>query len=135
MFLNLFIFKNGLENVFYIHYNDTKNIKTETNILNKIKQILSTNFKYPINDMEICILVSLFIFTFPLIPTGSAFNNWLSVLHYLAFGFYLAIVCMAAIRFRLRYSNVPDGLKGLGITMILTGLLSMAYLSFSGIQL
>ena len=50
-------------------------------------------------------------------------------------GFYLAIFCMAAIRFKLRYSNVPDGLKGLGITMILTGLLSMAYLSFSGIQL
>ena len=50
-------------------------------------------------------------------------------------GFYLAIVCMAAIRFKLRYSNIPDGLKGLGITMILTGLLSMAYLSFSGIQL
>ena len=50
-------------------------------------------------------------------------------------GFYLAIVCMASIRFKLRYSNIPDGLKGLGITMILTGLLSMAYLSFSGIQL
>ena len=50
-------------------------------------------------------------------------------------GFYLAIVCMAAIRFKLRYSDIPDGLKGLGITMILTGLLSMAYLSFSGIQL
>ena len=50
-------------------------------------------------------------------------------------GFYLAIVCMAAIRFKLRYSDIPDGLKGLGITMILTGLLSMAYLAFSGIQL
>ena len=50
-------------------------------------------------------------------------------------GFYLAIVCMAAIRFKLRYSNIPDGLKGLGITMILTGLISIAYLSFSGIQL
>ena len=50
-------------------------------------------------------------------------------------GFYLAIVTMAAIRFKLKYSNVPDGLKGLGITMILTGLLSMAYLAFSGIQL
>ena len=35
----------------------------------------------------------------------------------------------------LRYSNIPDCLKGLGITMILTVLLSMAYLSFSGIQL
>ena len=50
-------------------------------------------------------------------------------------GFYLAIVCMAAIRFKLRYSNIPDGLKGLGITMIITGLLSMAYLAFSGIQI
>ena len=51
------------------------------------------------------------------------------------FGFAMAIVMMAAIRFKLKYSNVPNGLKGLGITMILTGLLSMAYLSFSGIQL
>ncbi len=50
-------------------------------------------------------------------------------------GWWMAIVSMAAIRFKLRYSNVPDGLKGLGITMILTGLLAMAYLSFSGIQL
>ena len=51
------------------------------------------------------------------------------------FGFALAITTMAAIRFKLRYSNIPDGLKGLGITMILTGLISMAYLAFSGIQL
>jgi len=50
-------------------------------------------------------------------------------------GFALAIVCMAAIRFKLRYSNIPNGLKGLGITMILTGLLALAYLSFSGISL
>ena len=50
-------------------------------------------------------------------------------------GFAMAIVMMSSIRFKLKYSNVPDGLKGLGITMILTGLLSMAYLSFSGIQL
>ena len=50
-------------------------------------------------------------------------------------GFALAIVSMAAIRFKLKYSNIPDGLKGLGITMILTGLISMAYLAFSGIQL
>ena len=50
-------------------------------------------------------------------------------------GFYLAIVSMAAIRFKLRYSLIPEGLKGLGITMILTGLVSMAYLAFSGIQL
>ena len=50
-------------------------------------------------------------------------------------GFAMAIVMMAAIRTKLKYSNIPDGLKGLGITMILTGLMSMAYLSFSGIQL
>lgn len=50
-------------------------------------------------------------------------------------GFALAIISMSAIRFKLKYSNIPDGLKGLGITMILTGLLSMAYLSFSGINL
>jgi len=50
-------------------------------------------------------------------------------------GFALAITSMAAIRFRLKYSNVPKGLRGIGITMILTGLLSMAYLSFSGINL
>ena len=50
-------------------------------------------------------------------------------------GWALAIVTMAAIRYKLRYSNIPDGLKGLGITMILTGLISMAYLAFSGVQL
>ena len=50
-------------------------------------------------------------------------------------GFALAIICMAAIRFKLRYSNIPDGLKGLGITMILTGLLALAFQLFSGIKL
>ena len=50
-------------------------------------------------------------------------------------GWALAIVTMAAIRYKLRYSNIPDGLKGLGITMILTGLISLAYLAFSGVQL
>ncbi len=47
--------------------------------------------KYLISDFQICVLVSLFIFTFPLIPTGSVFNNWLSVIHYMAFGFYLGV--------------------------------------------
>ena len=50
-------------------------------------------------------------------------------------GFFLAIITMAAIRFKLKYSNIPEGLKGLGITMILTGLISMAYMCFSGINL
>ncbi|NOZ07284.1 MAG: NADH:ubiquinone reductase (Na(+)-transporting) subunit E [FCB group bacterium] len=51
------------------------------------------------------------------------------------FGFFLAIITMAAIRYKLRYNNVPGGLRGLGIAMILTGLISMAYMSFSGINL
>ena len=50
-------------------------------------------------------------------------------------GWALAIVTMAAIRYKLRYSNIPDGLKGLGITMILTGLISLAYMAFSGVKL
>ena len=50
-------------------------------------------------------------------------------------GWFLAIVSMASIRYRLRYSNVPAKLRGLGITMLLTGLLSMAFMAFSGIDL
>ncbi len=50
-------------------------------------------------------------------------------------GFFLAIVLMAAIRERLRYSNIPAPLQGLGIAMIITGLMGLAFLSFSGIQL
>jgi Na+-transporting NADH:ubiquinone oxidoreductase subunit E len=50
-------------------------------------------------------------------------------------GFLLAITAMAAIRYRLRYSNVPKELRGVGITMLLTGLLSMAFMAFSGIDL
>jgi len=51
------------------------------------------------------------------------------------FGWYLAILTMSTIRYKLRYSNIPKGLRGLGITMILTGLLAIAFLSFSGINL
>ena len=50
-------------------------------------------------------------------------------------GWALAIISMAAIRKKIRYSNIPDGLKGLGITMILTGLMAMAFMCFSGIKL
>jgi Na+-transporting NADH:ubiquinone oxidoreductase subunit E len=50
-------------------------------------------------------------------------------------GWFLAIVSMASIRYRLRYSNVPAKLRGLGITMLLPGLLSMAFMAFSGIDL
>jgi len=50
-------------------------------------------------------------------------------------GFFLAIVTLATIRYKLKYSNVPSGLRGLGIAMLITGLISMAYMSFSGINL
>ncbi len=50
-------------------------------------------------------------------------------------GWALAICSMAAIRKKLRYSHLPAGLKGLGITMIMTGLMAMAFMCFSGINL
>ena len=50
-------------------------------------------------------------------------------------GFYLAIIALAAIREKLKYSHVPDGLKGLGITMLLTGLMGLAFKTFIGMTL
>ncbi|MCF8459137.1 MAG: NADH:ubiquinone reductase (Na(+)-transporting) subunit E [Flavobacteriales bacterium] len=50
-------------------------------------------------------------------------------------GWLLAIVALAAIREKLRYSNVPPALRGLGITFIITGLMGMAFMSFMGISL
>jgi len=50
-------------------------------------------------------------------------------------GFALAIVALAAIRERLRYSDVPEGLRGLGITFVSAGLMAFGFLAFSGIRL
>ncbi len=50
-------------------------------------------------------------------------------------GFFLAIVLLASIRERLMYSKIPEPLQGLGIAFIVTGLMALAFLSFSGIQL
>jgi Na+-transporting NADH:ubiquinone oxidoreductase subunit E len=50
-------------------------------------------------------------------------------------GFFLAIVGIAAIREKIRYSNVPAPLRGLGITFIITGLMGIAFMSFLGIKL
>ncbi len=50
-------------------------------------------------------------------------------------GWALAIISMAAIRYKMRYSNVPPGLRGLGITMLTTGLMAIAFMAFAGIQL
>jgi len=51
------------------------------------------------------------------------------------FGWMLAIVALAGIREKMKYSDVPDGLRGLGITFITVGLMALAFMSFSGVQL
>ncbi|GAA3556150.1 MULTISPECIES: NADH:ubiquinone reductase (Na(+)-transporting) subunit E [Marinobacter] len=50
-------------------------------------------------------------------------------------GWALAIVALAGIREKLKYSDVPEGLRGLGITFITVGLMSLGFMSFSGISL
>jgi len=50
-------------------------------------------------------------------------------------GWALAIIAMAAIRAKLQYSHIPNSLKGLGITMIITGLMAMGFMCFAGISL
>lgn len=50
-------------------------------------------------------------------------------------GWALAIVALAALREKLRYSNVPPGLRGLGMTFMITGLMSIGFMAFGGIQI
>jgi len=50
-------------------------------------------------------------------------------------GWALAITALAGIREKLKYSDVPDGLQGLGITFITVGLMSLGFMAFSGVQL
>ena len=50
-------------------------------------------------------------------------------------GWFLAIVAIAAIREKITYSNIPDPLRGLGITFIITGLMALGFMSFMGIKL
>ncbi len=50
-------------------------------------------------------------------------------------GWALAIVALASIRERMRYSNVPPALRGLGITFMITGLMAIGFMAFGGIQL
>lgn len=51
------------------------------------------------------------------------------------FGWAIALIALAGIREKLKYSDVPDGLQGLGITFIIVGLMSLGFMGFSGIQL
>jgi len=48
-------------------------------------------------------------------------------------GWFVAIVLIAGIRMQLRFANIPEPLKGVGITMIVTGLMAMAFLGFAGV--
>lgn len=50
-------------------------------------------------------------------------------------GWALAIMALAGIREKLKYSDIPEGLRGLGITFMITGLMALGFLAFSGIQL
>lgn len=51
------------------------------------------------------------------------------------FGWGLALVLLAAVREKMRYSDIPHGLRGLGITFITVGLIALAFMAFSGVQL
>lgn len=51
------------------------------------------------------------------------------------FGWALAITAMAGVREKLKYSDIPDGLQGLGITFISAGLMALGFMAFSGIRL
>jgi Na+-transporting NADH:ubiquinone oxidoreductase subunit E len=50
-------------------------------------------------------------------------------------GWALAVIALAAIREKMRYSNVPPALRGLGITFMLVGLMALGFMAFAGIQL
>jgi Na+-transporting NADH:ubiquinone oxidoreductase subunit E len=59
---------------------------------------------------------------------GLAFNYGVSS----GIGWFLAILAIASIREKIRYSNVPPALRGLGITFIVTGLMAIGFMSFGG---
>ena len=71
------------------------------------------------------------------VASGEIDNLWQSIVYGVGsgLGWWLAIVMMAAIRERLQYSHIPVGLKGPGIAFIITGLMGIAFMIFSGIQL
>lgn len=71
------------------------------------------------------------------VVAGEISSLWQSVVYGLGsgLGWAIAIVMMAAIRERLQYSHIPAGLKGPGIAFIITGLMGIAFMIFSGIKL
>jgi Na+-transporting NADH:ubiquinone oxidoreductase subunit E len=71
---------------------------------------------------------SLFMQSRDIATLGLALNYGISS----GIGWFLAIVAIAAIREKIRYSNVPPALRGLGITFIITGLMAIGFMSFGG---
>ena len=71
------------------------------------------------------------------VEAGDIQNAWQSIVYGLGsgLGWWLAIVMMAAIRERITYSHIPAALKGPGIAFIITGLMGIAFMIFSGIKL
>ena len=71
------------------------------------------------------------------VDAGEIANVWESIIYGLGsgMGWWIAIVMMAAIRERLTYSHIPAALKGPGIAFIITGLMGIAFMIFSGIKL
>jgi len=71
---------------------------------------------------------SLFMQSREIATLGLAFNYGIAS----GIGWFLAILAIAAIREKIRYSNIPPALRGLGITFILTGLMAIGFMSFGG---
>jgi Na+-transporting NADH:ubiquinone oxidoreductase subunit E len=84
-----------------------------------------------------CAIMGGSLFMQQMVGAGEIANFGQSVVYGLGsgIGWWIAIVMMAAIRERCTYSNIPAGLKGPGIAFIITGLLGIAFMIFSGIQL
>ena len=84
-----------------------------------------------------CAIMGGSLFMQQMVGAGEIRNVGESVVYGLGsgIGWWLAIVMMAAIRERLSYSHIPKALKGPGIAFIITGLMGIAFMIFSGIQL
>ncbi len=85
----------------------------------------------------ICAIMGGSLFMQQKVAAGTIGNVWESIVYGLGsgLGWWLAIVMMAAIRERITYSHVPAALKGPGIAFIITGLMGIAFMIFSGIKL
>ena len=84
-----------------------------------------------------CAIMGGSLFMQQMSDAGEIANEWQAIVYGLGsgIGWWLAIVMMAAIREKIEYSHVPAAMKGPGIAFIITGLMGIAFMIFSGIQL